>query len=494
MNFAALDFSTPGKNKYAYKLEGFDQDWIYCGTRRFANYTNLNGGHYIFRVKGANSDGIWNEDGLSVRVFIAPPFWETWWFKFIMVMLLLALVYIIIYVRMRSVNAQKRKLELEVSQRTRELNQSNYELLRAKRDTDDILNNVEEGLFLLNSDCVIGSQYSMALEKLLKEANLANLNFLNILENKVSREIINNTTEYLRLMFTADVDEEALRDLNPLQEVEINFTDESGTWLGSKFLSFNFRRIYEGSKILNLIVTVVDVTEQVVLSKKLKMSEERTQNQMEWLVNILHIEPALLNEFLAGVESELNYVDSLLKHAGGNGNLLHILEEIYRSMHLIKGNATLLDLKFFADLAHQFEDEISEMKKSPEIQVNDFIPLVIRLGELKQNLFEVKKLIERMVSFHEHFQLKKNEESDLLVRSIKNLIHHLARDLGKEVEFNFTNFQSISLPYQYRLLVKEILIQLVRNALYHGIESPQERLDRKKRPVATITLSSEIKR
>lgn len=492
--FAALDFSTPSKNKYAYKLEGFDQDWIYCDTRRFANYTNLNGGQYTFRVKGTNNDGVWNEKGLSINIYIEPPFWQTWWFKFIMVMCLLTLVYIVIYFRMRSINLQKRRLELEVSQRTRELNQSNYELLRAKRDTDDILNNVEEGLFLLSSDFVIGSQYSMALEKLLRESNLANLNFLNILENKVSKEIINNTQDFLRLMFTADVDEETLRELNPLQEVEVNFTDESGAWICSKFLNFNFKRICEGPKILNLIITVVDVTEQVILSKKLKISEERTQNQMEWLVNILHIEPALLNEFLAGVESELSYVDSLLKHAEGNGNLKHILEELYRSMHLIKGNATLLDLKFFADQAHQFEEEISRMKKNTDVQVNDFIPLVIKLGELKQNLYEVKKLIERMVSFHEHFQLKKNDESDILIRSIKNLVHNLARDLGKEVEFNYTNFQSTPLPYQYRLLVKEILIQLVRNALYHGIESPQERIEHKKRPLATITLSTELKK
>ncbi|OGB66201.1 MAG: hypothetical protein A2Y94_14480 [Caldithrix sp. RBG_13_44_9] len=490
--FAALDFSTPGKNKYAYKLDGFDKEWIYCSTRRYANYTNLNGGNYTFRVKGSNNDGLWNEEGISLKVMIEPPFWQTWWFKFTMVMLILLLVYAIIALRMRSVNSQKRKLELEVSQRTRELNQSNYELLRAKRDTDDILNHVEEGLFLINSGFEIGSQYSLALERMLNEKNIAHLNFLKLLERKVNNNVVTSTNEYLQLMFKNDVDEEALKELNPLQEVEINFTDENDAWIYSKYLNFNFKRICDDHTILNLIATVIDVTDQVHLTKKLKLSEERTQNQMEWLVNILHIEPALLNEFLAGVDNELNYVDSLLKHAEGNGNLRHILEEIYRSMHLIKGNATLLDLKFFADLAHQFEDRINEVKRNTQIQASDFIPLVLRLGELKQRLYEVKKIIERMSSFHQHFQIKKSEESDLLLRSIKNLIQNLAKDLEKEVEFNYSNFQSVSLPYQYRLLVKEILIQFVRNALYHGIESPQERILNKKRPLATITLYTEV--
>ena len=72
--FAALDFSAPEKNQYAYKLEGFDKDWIYAGTRRYASYTNLRGGKYTFRVIGSNQDGVWNETGASVEIDVTPPF------------------------------------------------------------------------------------------------------------------------------------------------------------------------------------------------------------------------------------------------------------------------------------------------------------------------------------------------------------------------------------------------------------------------------------
>lgn len=81
--FAALDFTASEKNQYAYMLEGFDEDWTHVGNRRFAGYTNLDPGNYRFRVKGANNSGIWNEEGTAIDIYIAPPFWMTWWFRFL---------------------------------------------------------------------------------------------------------------------------------------------------------------------------------------------------------------------------------------------------------------------------------------------------------------------------------------------------------------------------------------------------------------------------
>ncbi|MBX7222676.1 MAG: protein kinase [Blastocatellia bacterium] len=77
--FAALNFTLPEKNQYAYQLEGFDRKWILCGTRRYASYTNLDPGEYVFRVKGSNNDGVWNEEGIQVRIRVLPPLWRTWW-------------------------------------------------------------------------------------------------------------------------------------------------------------------------------------------------------------------------------------------------------------------------------------------------------------------------------------------------------------------------------------------------------------------------------
>ncbi|TAK66876.1 MAG: hypothetical protein EPO24_01035 [Bacteroidetes bacterium] len=79
--FAALEYTAPGKNQYAYMMEGFDRKWIYSGTRRFVTYTHLDPGEYTFRVRGSNNDGVWNVEGTSVRLTILPPFYATWWFR-----------------------------------------------------------------------------------------------------------------------------------------------------------------------------------------------------------------------------------------------------------------------------------------------------------------------------------------------------------------------------------------------------------------------------
>jgi signal transduction histidine kinase/ligand-binding sensor domain-containing protein/DNA-binding response OmpR family regulator len=91
--FAALNYLGSKKNQYAYKLEGFDKDWTYCGTRRHATYTNLDDGTYLFRVKGSNDDGVWNEEGASIDLHIAPPYWRAWWAYLVYGVLLASALY-----------------------------------------------------------------------------------------------------------------------------------------------------------------------------------------------------------------------------------------------------------------------------------------------------------------------------------------------------------------------------------------------------------------
>ncbi len=79
LQFAALDYSAPLNIQYAYKMEGFDSDWILSGKRRFVTYTNLNPGEYTFKVKATNSDGIWNNNETSLNVIVTPPWWQTTW-------------------------------------------------------------------------------------------------------------------------------------------------------------------------------------------------------------------------------------------------------------------------------------------------------------------------------------------------------------------------------------------------------------------------------
>jgi ligand-binding sensor domain-containing protein/signal transduction histidine kinase len=126
--FIALNYIFSEKNQYAYKMEGFEKDWNYVGNKREATYTNLDAGEYTFRVKASNNDGVWNEQGTSIKITITPPWWGTWWFRIATVVLLLSLVYSGFLLRVRSIKKHSRKLEREVAERTSQLQDANKEL------------------------------------------------------------------------------------------------------------------------------------------------------------------------------------------------------------------------------------------------------------------------------------------------------------------------------------------------------------------------------
>jgi DNA-binding CsgD family transcriptional regulator len=111
--FAALDYTAPDKNRYQYKVERFNEDWIDLGHKHDITLTNLDPGEYILRVRGANNDGIWNYKGTSVRIIITPPLWETWWFRTLVVLFLAALFYIWHHRRMKNLSL-KLKTEAEM--------------------------------------------------------------------------------------------------------------------------------------------------------------------------------------------------------------------------------------------------------------------------------------------------------------------------------------------------------------------------------------------
>jgi signal transduction histidine kinase/ligand-binding sensor domain-containing protein len=107
--FAALDFTAPSKNQYAYKMENFDRDWQQAGTSRTATYTNLDPGEYVFRVKASNNDGVWNEEGASIKITITPPWWRTWWAYGFYVLILAAGIFAVDRIQRRRLIKQERQ-------------------------------------------------------------------------------------------------------------------------------------------------------------------------------------------------------------------------------------------------------------------------------------------------------------------------------------------------------------------------------------------------
>jgi len=125
-DFVTPEYRNPDRIQYAHKLEGFDKDWVQCGTRQFVNYTNIPGGKYIFKVRSFNRDGGMSET--SVRIRIMPPFWNTLWFRILFFTTLIFVAVSIHKMRTRYIKKRSEELEVMVAERTTELTKANVQL------------------------------------------------------------------------------------------------------------------------------------------------------------------------------------------------------------------------------------------------------------------------------------------------------------------------------------------------------------------------------
>lgn len=138
--YNAITLTRSEKISYAYKLEGFDKEWHYVGSKKEANYNNLKPGNYTFRVKARYDNGDWNEDGTSIQINIIPAWWMTNWFKIIVSIFLLISPFVYVRLRTRQLRNQRKKLELLVSERTNEISRKN-KLLKAQTESLEQKNN-----------------------------------------------------------------------------------------------------------------------------------------------------------------------------------------------------------------------------------------------------------------------------------------------------------------------------------------------------------------
>ncbi len=132
-NYVGLYYKDPLATQYAYKLDGYDKDWVQAGTQRTVTYTNLSPGTYTFHVKAANSDGVWTPV-MKVLIFsIMPPWWQTWWAYLLYAIVFAGAVWAFIAYRSRQLIQSNKILEHKVKLRTAEVIEQKEELA-AQRD------------------------------------------------------------------------------------------------------------------------------------------------------------------------------------------------------------------------------------------------------------------------------------------------------------------------------------------------------------------------
>lgn len=353
-----------------------------------------------------------------------------------------------------------------------------------------ILNALEDGLFFLNESGDLVDGFSGALENIIDQEVTPGMAFFEILAKRVPENILNNSLEFIDLLFRDDLDDNTLDELNPLQKVEFHFENNWGLWTSSKFLSFRFKRVMNDAKIERVICTVRDITSTETLAKKIDEIEETTNKQMEWLVNLLAVSPPLLKEFMDVTELELNFIDSELKGFTGEDDFPPVLHRILKSLHQLSNNASLLNLNFFTEKLNQCEIEVNKLKGYDKVGGTDFVPVVIQLGEVRQMVKDMTNLMQRFKPYSNSLRPTRRHEGRVLLRTISNLVTNLSRQLDKQISFKAESFDPSVIPYSHQPMVREFLIVLIRFSIYYGIETPEERKSNNKDPVGQLEVDT----
>lgn len=358
----------------------------------------------------------------------------------------------------------------------RRLQTSDAAIEAANEENREILASVREGLFLITPDFRLGSQLSQSTHALFGRRLLPGENLFALLTPILSEKALVDAQDYVQLLFSPHVKEALVQGINPLSEVEVVMKNRLGQDV-RRHLSFHFNRVQEGGQVQHLLVTVQDITARIELEHKLQSERQRSQKEFAMLLRAVDADPALLRQFVARAEQHLLEVNDLLRSTGsahGEAAILKRIDECRRHVHAVKGDAATLGLDTIAAQAHLFEDELDRIRKGGSANGdvgNALLALPLPLEDLLNKVGALKSLtgLQRPAAFEE--PATADAINDLLAR----LAGEVARDSGKQVEASVAMGSLADLEGQPADLVREIAVQLVRNAVAHGIESPAER-------------------
>ncbi len=386
----------------------------------------------------------------------------------------------------------------------RTLSAGDQKIMAAKHEIDNIFTSIQEGLLLVRRDGTISEQYSTSLTAIMGVPIKPGTHINELLQACLRNKEYEIAVEYVDLLLSGQVKASMVKQLNPLLEVRLTVGEK-------RYATFEFTPVVPLSGVGDvssqdaLLIAVFDVTEKMALEQAVANAKEQAKAEGEILSEILNSEADAVTVFLRSAQQDIDEVNTALRDVIGDASGYRTLVNmVFRIIHNIKGQSAMLGLSSIQMEAHRFEDIIVELQRRNLLTGTDLIPVSLAMSDLMSRLAKVGQIVDKLSRFASLRATHNSEETmadvagptdsiALATRYLSEFAQRIAFDERKEVELN-TQFQLPTLlPPKIMKIARDVLPQLVRNAVVHGIEHPdeRERLGKPRKGSISLSLSSD---
>jgi two-component system, chemotaxis family, sensor kinase CheA len=402
--------------------------------------------------------------------------------------------------------------------------------LEAEEQTREILKTVQEGVFLLDAGHRITGVWSDALSRMFGRTDFTGLSFEDLLKDLVTADTRATALKYLKLLW-GERAQHLIKDINPLSQLEIA-PDEARGGKESRFLQFAFNRVMGPQGVAHILCSVTDTTAAVMLARETREVQESPQEanaHVEMTLDLMQVDPLRLGAFLTTADTGLEIVNTMLrKPARSDAEFREKLDGLSQQFESLRREASELNIKSIASRLRHLEDLVSECRKAPQLSGTDFLPMVLKLDELLAHLAVVSDVAARLAVVKREtpgataiadaavFARKPqpgpagktprpkrpatpttesagprvepaSPRSAEEFQTLPAIAEILAKEHEKRISLTLAGLDKVPAPYL--ATIKACVIQMLRNAAMHGIESPLVRRAEKKDETGSIKVT-----
>ena len=366
----------------------------------------------------------------------------------------------------------------------------------ALNQVENILGTVREGLFLVDRNGRISQTHSTSLLTLLHHERPGGQTIEELLRPLVDEKTLLAAGKYLNLLWKDRVNEDLIEAVNPLHQIEVHVAQAQGA-SETRYLSFAFRRAREAGNYV--FGVVADVTDRVLLQQELAELKSGNGAGESLFMQVIGIDPAQLSAFIDSADRAFRACNEVLTAPGKDATALRAkLDRVFRELHAVKGEAAALGLEGLSGAVHAAEEVLIGLRERQDLGGGDFVPVVTHLDGLIGRLASLGEARHKLVGFLRTSGALPAAATDPVADTppaagspLASLLQGLAREVGqackREVQLQLSGLEDV--PAQYAPRVKDICVQMVRNAIVHGIEPAERRIGQGKQPAGVVRVS-----